>query len=159
MSTPLATVCGAEGSIFTLQSGAEQEKFAKVLVTPRTGVSLCVRHFKFGLRKRPLKLCGTCIMFKRTAAQAWRFRRLHSHISHTAQAARAQPARSVVIASSAAATAVLLWYSFGTTIHNDAIITPKPEDIYKSVQEAPTSSTGITEGDGSICAVVWGSNQ
>lgn len=98
-------------------------------------------------------------MFKRTATQAWRFRRLHSHISHTAQAARARPAQTVVIASSAAATAGLLWYSFGTTIHNDAITTPKPEDIYKSVQKAPTSSTGITQDDGSICAVVWGSNQ
>ncbi|KAG1826948.1 regulator of chromosome condensation 1/beta-lactamase-inhibitor protein II [Suillus subaureus] len=98
-------------------------------------------------------------MFKRTAAQAWRSRRLHSHISHTAQAARARPARSVVIASSAAATAGLLWYSFSTTIHNDAIITPKPEDISKSVQKSSTSSTGITEDDGSICAVIWGSNQ
>ncbi|KAG1877771.1 regulator of chromosome condensation 1/beta-lactamase-inhibitor protein II [Suillus subalutaceus] len=98
-------------------------------------------------------------MFKRTAAQAWRSRRLHSHISHTAQAARARPARSAVIASSAVATAGLLWYSFSTTIHNDAIITPKPEDISKSVQKASTSSTGITEDDGSICAVAWGSNQ
>ncbi|KAG1891351.1 regulator of chromosome condensation 1/beta-lactamase-inhibitor protein II [Suillus subluteus] len=95
MSTPLATVCGAEGSIFTL------------------------------------------------------------HVVTT----RARPARSAVIASSAAATAGLLWYSFSTTIHNDAIITPKPEDISKSVQKASTSSTGITEDDGSICAVAWGSNQ
>jgi hypothetical protein len=97
-------------------------------------------------------------MFKRTATQAWRSRRLYSHISHTAQAARARPARSVVIASSAATAGILL-YSFSTTIHNDAIITPKPEDISKSVQKASTSSTGITEDDGSICAVVWGSNQ
>ncbi|KAG2365754.1 regulator of chromosome condensation 1/beta-lactamase-inhibitor protein II [Suillus spraguei] len=78
------------------------------------------------------------MMFKRTAVQAWRFRRLHSHISHAAQTARARPARSVVIASSAAATAGLLWYSFSTTIHNDAVIAPKPEDISKSVPKAST---------------------
>ncbi|KAG1803539.1 regulator of chromosome condensation 1/beta-lactamase-inhibitor protein II [Suillus plorans] len=98
-------------------------------------------------------------MFKRTAAQALRSRRLYSRISCTAQVARARPARSVVIASSAAATAGLLWYSFSTTIHNDAIMTPKLEDISKSAQKASASSTGVTEDDGSICAVVWGSNQ
>ncbi|KAG2158456.1 regulator of chromosome condensation 1/beta-lactamase-inhibitor protein II [Suillus bovinus] len=98
-------------------------------------------------------------MFKRTTAQALRPGRLRAHISCTAQAARARPARSVVIASSAAATAGLLWYSFSNTIHNDAIKTPKPEDISKPAQKASTSSTGVTEDDGSICAVVWGSNQ
>ncbi|KAG2077976.1 RCC1 BLIP-II [Suillus decipiens] len=98
-------------------------------------------------------------MFKRTAVQAWRFRHLHPYISHAAQTTRARPARSVVIASSATATAGILWYSFSTTIHNDAVITPKPEDTSKSVPKAYTSSTGITEDDRSICAVVWGSNQ
>ncbi|KAG0705053.1 regulator of chromosome condensation 1/beta-lactamase-inhibitor protein II [Suillus ampliporus] len=98
-------------------------------------------------------------MFKRTAAQAWRSRRLHSHLSQAGQAARARPVRSAVVASSAAVTAGLLWYSFSTTIHNDAVITPKPGDISKPVQKASTSSTGIIEDDGSICAVVWGSNQ
>ncbi|KAG1756442.1 regulator of chromosome condensation 1/beta-lactamase-inhibitor protein II [Suillus paluster] len=95
-------------------------------------------------------------MFKRTAAQAWRARRLHSQAG---QAARARPVRSAVVASSAAATAGLLWYSLSTTIHNDAIITPKLGDTSQPVRKASTPSTGITEDDGSICAVVWGSNQ
>jgi hypothetical protein len=98
-------------------------------------------------------------MFKRTAAQAWRYRRLHSHLSQAGQVARARLDRSAVIASSAAVTAGLLWYSCSNTIHNDAVITPTPGNISQSVQNAATSSTGITEDDRGICAVVWGSNQ
>ncbi|OAX36598.1 RCC1 BLIP-II protein [Rhizopogon vinicolor AM-OR11-026] len=98
-------------------------------------------------------------MFKRTAAQAWRYRRLHSHLSQAGQVARARPARSAVIASSTAVTAGLLWYSFSTTIHNDAVMTPTPGNVSQPVRKASTSSTGVTGDDRSICAVVWGSNQ
>ncbi|OJA16877.1 hypothetical protein AZE42_11478 [Rhizopogon vesiculosus] len=94
-------------------------------------------------------------MFKRTATQAWRYRRLHSQLLQAGQVARARPARSAVIASSAAVTAGLLWYSFSTTIHNDAVITPTPGNIFQPVPKASTSSTGVTNDDRSICAVVW----
>jgi len=98
-------------------------------------------------------------MLKRTAAQAWRYRRLQSHFLHAGQVTRARLVRPAVIVSSAAVTAGLLWYSFITTVHNDAVITATPENTSQSVRKTSTSSTGVSEDKRSICAVVWGSNQ
>jgi len=79
------------------------------------------------------------MMLKRTAAHAWRYRHLHSHFLHAGQVTRAWLDWPAVIVSSAAITAGLLWYSFITTIYNDAVITATPENTSQSVWKTSTS--------------------
>ncbi|KIJ69336.1 hypothetical protein HYDPIDRAFT_123692 [Hydnomerulius pinastri MD-312] len=63
--------------------------------------------------------------------------------------------RSVAIASSTTA-AVLLWYFSNNVVHNDAVDILLPET--KPASQVSNNSTGLNE-DGSISAVVWGSNK
>ncbi|EGN95495.1 hypothetical protein SERLA73DRAFT_186528 [Serpula lacrymans var. lacrymans S7.3] len=63
--------------------------------------------------------------------------------------------RAIILASSTAAVGGLIWYNSKTTIHGDAPETNPTEAVLKAKQAL---CTGINE-DGSLTAVVWGSNK
>ncbi|KAH7912150.1 regulator of chromosome condensation 1/beta-lactamase-inhibitor protein II [Hygrophoropsis aurantiaca] len=93
-------------------------------------------------------------MFRRAATKSHHFRRLYSQASQgTTRQIRHRP---LVIASTTAVAGSVLWYTTNNIVYNDEGNTPAAKaEITKARQEL---STGISD-DGTITAVVWGSNK
>ena len=94
-------------------------------------------------------------MLRTTASRCFR---LHSRALHTPSVTRSR-SRSAIFAT-AAATAVAVWCISNDVVHNDAASTsPSQVSAEENVQRGPSiNSTGVDE-NGSIQAVVWGSNK
>ena len=94
-------------------------------------------------------------MLRTTASRCFR---LHSRALHTPSVTKSR-SRSVIFAT-ASATAVAVWCISNDVVHNDAASTsPFQVSAEENVQRGPSiNSTGVDE-NGSIQAVVWGSNK
>ena len=97
-------------------------------------------------------------MLRTTASRCFR---LHSRALHTPSVTKAR-SRSAIFAtaSATAGTAVAVWCISNDVVHNDAASTsPSQVSAEENVQRGPSiNSTGVDE-NGSIQAVVWGSNK
>ena len=98
-------------------------------------------------------------MLRTTASRCFR---LHSRALHTPSVTKSR-SRSAIFATASAtagATAVAVWCISNDVVHNDAASTsPFQVSAEENVQRGPSiNSTGVDE-NGSIQAVVWGSNK
>ncbi|KAH9842348.1 RCC1/BLIP-II [Rhodofomes roseus] len=79
-------------------------------------------------------------------------RNLHSQVSAPVKSR----ARAVLVASTAAASAGIVWYSTRGTVHNDA---PPPTAISGSQEKAASSSLTFPKSEDKLETLVWGSNK
>ncbi|KAF9233602.1 regulator of chromosome condensation 1/beta-lactamase-inhibitor protein II [Melanogaster broomeanus] len=98
-------------------------------------------------------------MFRNAISKSLRPKRFYSQMAYeslkTGRAAFLTRKYTVAFASSTTA-AILLWYLSDNVVHNDSgnILAPQ----VKPVAPKTANSTGVSQ-DGTICAVVWGSNK